>query len=209
MNFYFILSAVKKGFLIVGACLYIFSGNVLHAQSLLQDPEMENKEWSSFFVESFMEVQKSWPKISIANSRPNNSTQYHFIAIITINGSSVICPGQLVTLSANGNIACSYLWTTGQTTSSITISNPGTYGLTINCKKGNGGSSVAAPVTIGSNTLITDLNDNGVVDVLDYIDFLGDYLTTCPGCREDFVVDGIVDTRDYLRWVADIQKTCY
>ena len=42
----------------------------------------------------------------------------------------------------------------------------------------------------------------------DYIIFLGEYLTPCPGCPQDFYPDGYVDTRDYLIWVADIFKTC-
>lgn len=161
-----------------------------------------------FYLESFqeMEMKKLFSSEQIDSSL--NSSRSSFMAVISASGPLSICPGQSVVLTGNGQNNCSYLWSTGQTTSSITVTQPGSYGLTLNCYKCNFGTYTANPITISSHTLITDLNTNGVVDVLDYIIFLGEYLTPCPGCPQDFYPDGFVDTRDYLIWVADIFKTC-
>ena len=161
-----------------------------------------------FYLESFqeMEMRKLFSSEQIDSSL--NSSRSSFMAIITASGPLSICPGQSVVLTGNGQKGCNYLWSTGQTTSSITVTQPGTYGLTLNCYKCYYGIYVANPKTITSHTLNTDLNANGVVDVLDYIIFLGEYLTPCPGCPQDFYPDGYIDTRDYLIWVADIFKTC-
>ncbi len=136
----------------------------------------------------------------------------NFAYIIT-EGSLFICPGDTITLSAGGGTAGStYLWTTGATTSSIQVSATGVYGLKITTYKGKGKggkcTSVAVPVAITVSSLISDLNNDGNVDVLDYIIFLGVFNSPCPACAEDFIADGLIDTRDYLRWVSDIFKTC-
>lgn len=161
-----------------------------------------------FYLESFqeMEMKKLFSSEQIDSSL--NSSRSSFMAIISSSGPSSICPGQNVVLTGNGGSGYTYLWTTGQTTKSITVNQPGVYGLTIFCSKCNNAAYVANPITISTNTLATDLNSNGIVDVMDYNIFLGKYLTPCPGCQEDFFPDGFVDTRDYLIWVADIFKTC-
>ncbi|MBP6091877.1 MAG: hypothetical protein KA521_11550 [Crocinitomicaceae bacterium] len=161
-----------------------------------------------FYLESFQEMEMKKLFLSEKFDSSLNSSRSSFMAIISYSGPSSICPGQSVVLTGNGQKGCNYLWTTGQTTKSITVTQPGTYGLTLNCYKCYYGIYIANPITIGGNTLITDLNTDGVVDVLDYIIFLGEYLTPCPGCPQDFYPDGFVDTRDYLIWVADIFKTC-
>lgn len=161
-----------------------------------------------FYLESFQEMEMKKLFSSGQNESILNSSRSSFMAIISSSGPSSICPGQSVVLTGNGQKGCNYLWSTGQTTSSITITQPGTYGLTLNCYKCNYGIYIANPITFGSNALNTDLNSDGVVDVLDYIIFLGEYLTPCPNCPQDFYPDGYVDTRDYLIWVADIFKTC-
>lgn len=135
---------------------------------------------------------------------------FSFYAQIVIDGATTICVGDTITLIAVGGGAnATYLWSTGATTSSIKVSQAGVYGLTI--KKGKGKwkcSAVATPVTITQYSLVTDLDFNGTVNILDYIVFLGKFNTPCPGCQEDFIADGFVDVQDYLRWVADIFKNC-
>jgi hypothetical protein len=163
-----------------------------------------------FYLESFQEVElKKSFSLKEYDFPSNLSAGNRFMAIIFSSGPSSICPGQSVLLSSNGQGWCSYAWSTGQTTPSITITQPGTYGLTLNCSKGSNVTTyVANPITIGSHTLNTDLNVNGVVDVLDYIIFLSQYFAPCSSCPQDFNGDGFVDTRDYLIWVADIFKIC-
>jgi gliding motility-associated-like protein len=48
------------------------------------------------------------------------------VAAIDTSGSTKICNGQSVTLNANGPFS-SYLWSTGSTAQSITVSSPGSY----------------------------------------------------------------------------------
>jgi gliding motility-associated-like protein len=59
------------------------------------------------------------------------------VAAIDTNGSTKICNGQSVTLNANGPFS-SYLWNTGSTSQSITVSTPGSYYVIVtdanNCK---------------------------------------------------------------------------
>jgi gliding motility-associated-like protein len=52
------------------------------------------------------------------------------VAMIDTTGSTKICNGQSVTLHANGPFN-SYLWSTGSTSQSITVSAPGTYAVTV------------------------------------------------------------------------------
>ncbi len=72
------------------------------------------------------------------------STTYNVVVnpvpTITANGSTTICPGSSVTLTAsNGG---SYLWNTGATTQSISVSTPGNYSVTVeNC-------SSSTPITV-------------------------------------------------------------
>jgi PKD repeat protein len=87
-------------------------------------------------------------------------------ANISVNGSSTICQGNSVTLTANSGNGYSYLWSTGQTTQSITVTNAGSYTVTvsdsttsaisnaayisvINCQSGHGYSASAgfAPIS--------------------------------------------------------------
>jgi gliding motility-associated-like protein len=71
-------------------------------------------------------------------------------ATITPSGSTSLCPGNTVTLTANtGN---TYLWNTGATTQSITTGTAGTYTVTVSA--GPNCSAVSAPVvvTVGNPT---------------------------------------------------------
>lgn len=66
---------------------------------------------------------------------------------ITANGPTTFCQGGSVTLTASS--ALSYLWSNGATTQSITVSQPGSYSVTV----GSSGScsSTSAPVTVTVN----------------------------------------------------------
>ena len=59
---------------------------------------------------------------------------------VTISGNTVICSGVGTSLTASSGT--DYLWSTGETTQSITISNPGTYSVTVT--NSNGCSNFAA-----------------------------------------------------------------
>jgi len=79
---------------------------------------------------------------------PINLTQQSVAPSITALGPTTICTGQSVTLSAG--IASNYLWSTGETTQSIEVSQGGTYTVSTNC-----GTSVAtsSPVTVTMSQL--------------------------------------------------------
>ena len=52
-----------------------------------------------------------------------------FLAVATIGGDSLLCPGRSVVLTAQASGATGLLWTTGATTPSVTVSQPGTYAV--------------------------------------------------------------------------------
>ena len=94
------------------------------------------------------------------NSYGCTSTQDVTISVFaapTISGTTAICSGNSTTLTASG--ADSYLWDTGATTPSITVTEAGTYTVTGSTSDGCSGSagvtvSVGAlpTITIGGNT---------------------------------------------------------
>lgn len=68
-------------------------------------------------------------------------------AEITINGSTSLCEGDEVTLTASGiPFINNFLWSTGQTSPSITISEPGSYTVTVSSQAGC--SATSEPVVI-------------------------------------------------------------
>jgi len=69
--------------------------------------------------------------------------------VITASGSTTFCQGGSVSLTASP--ANSYLWSNGATTQSITVSQPGSYSVSIN--SGTNCSSVSAPVNVSVNQL--------------------------------------------------------
>ena len=58
---------------------------------------------------------------------------------VTISGNTVVCSGIGTTLTATSG--SSYLWSSGETTQSITVSNPATYSVTVTDANGCTGSS--------------------------------------------------------------------
>jgi large repetitive protein len=70
---------------------------------------------------------------------------------VTAGGPTTLCQGQSVTLTASAG--ASYLWSTGATTQSITVSSAGNYTVTVT--DANGCSGTSAPVTVTVNPLPT------------------------------------------------------
>ena len=74
-------------------------------------------------------------------------------ANVVMDGNSVLCPGETLTLSAApGN---TYAWSTGSTASEITISNAGTYGVTVTGSNGCSSNSGNIIVTAGQSSAST------------------------------------------------------
>ncbi len=74
-------------------------------------------------------------------------------ASITASGPTVFCSGVSVTLTANSG--SSYLWSTGATTRSITVSTPGNYTVTVTNANGCSVTSAATEVTLLPSASIT------------------------------------------------------
>ena len=68
---------------------------------------------------------------------------------INAGGPTTFCEGGSVTLSGSG--AVSYVWSTGATTASIVVSNPGSYGVT--GTDANGCTAASTPMTVAVNPL--------------------------------------------------------
>ena len=65
-------------------------------------------------------------------------------ATISVTGRTTLCPGETVTLTANSGTG--YSWSTSATTSSIVVSTPGTY--TVSLTDSNGCAATSAPLTV-------------------------------------------------------------
>jgi hypothetical protein len=80
---------------------------------------------------------------SIYGVGATNCNQSAVVANITTSGSTDICDGSTVTLTAS--TGSSYLWSTGAITQSITVGQAGTYIVTV---FDNGGSATSSPVIV-------------------------------------------------------------
>ena len=71
--------------------------------------------------------------------------QYTSVPVITANGSTTICQGDSVVLTASsGN---TYQWSTGAITQSIVVKNSGNYSVMVNCVSSSAVTVTAAPCT--------------------------------------------------------------
>jgi hypothetical protein len=74
-------------------------------------------------------------------------------ANVVMDGNSVLCPGETLTLSAApGN---TYAWTTGSSASEITVTNAGTYGVTVTSSNGCTANSGSIVITAGQSSAST------------------------------------------------------
>lgn len=92
------------------------------------------------------------------------ATQAVSAPLASIQGDSIICPGRTSQLSAANSAATAYAWSTGATTSSITVSLPGKYSVAVSF--GTGCSTTARyqvraeasnlPFTLGADTTLCE-----------------------------------------------------
>jgi hypothetical protein len=90
-------------------------------------------------------------------------------ANVVMDGNSVLCPGESLTLSAApGN---TYAWTTGASTSEITVSTAGTYGVTVTSANGcsaNSGNIILSAGNTSSSTLNVTALDTYTLNGVEY-----------------------------------------
>lgn len=85
-------------------------------------------------------------------SLPVNVVVNSAVANITAGGSTTICPGSVVTLTANNGSA--YLWSNGSTTQSINAGNTGSYTVTVTNLNGCTETSTPVAVTVSNPTAL-------------------------------------------------------
>jgi hypothetical protein len=69
-----------------------------------------------------------------------------FLPVITANGPTTFCAGGSVTLTSSPGV--SYLWSSGETTQSITVTTSGNYTVTVTYANSNSETSAATTVTV-------------------------------------------------------------
>jgi subtilisin-like proprotein convertase family protein len=125
----------------------IYPGNYDVYSLSLNDPiPLVNVCNGNYYIVSITDPENNFIESDETNNWvavPITLTQQSAALTITPSGPTSICQGGSVTLTAN--IASNYLWSTGATTQSITVSAAGTYTVSSNC-----GTSVStsAPVTV-------------------------------------------------------------
>jgi large repetitive protein len=85
---------------------------------------------------------------------------------VTLAAPSIVCFGQTATVTANvtGGIApFSYVWSNGQTTSTITNVLPGTYSVTVTGSGGSGCTGTAAVTIAGNPEIIVTTSPNNSI----------------------------------------------
>ncbi|HLP52472.1 MAG TPA: choice-of-anchor Q domain-containing protein, partial [Chitinophagales bacterium] len=103
--------------------------------------------------------------VTDANGCLSIGTQSTYLspASVNITGQNVICGAQNLTLNTTATSGSTYLWSTGSITSNITVSQPGTYSVTItnrdNCTATATKTITQQPVVVPSVTIAS--TDNG------------------------------------------------
>ena len=72
----------------------------------------------------------------------------------------------------------------------------------------NGATATSTPVHIFIRCVREDLDNNGRVNINDFLILLGSFGIQCTGCHEDLTQDGAVNTFDYLRFLGALGIRC-
>lgn len=98
------------------------------------------------------------PAISATSVVVSNTTPA--VPLVSILGSTTFCAGDSVVLTSG--LADSYLWSPGgQTTQSITVTNPGNYSVSTGNSNGCQSTSINIPVTVNAQTPVPTITASG------------------------------------------------
>lgn len=108
--------------------------------------------------------------VTVSNACGNTSqtasvTAASSTSVSVTSSNTLICSAQTTTLNANGGIG-TYVWSTGATTSVITVSNGGVYTVTLSNSCGQSSSSVSITVIPNPTVSITSQNNTPCLDSL-------------------------------------------
>ena len=121
---------------------------------------------------------------------PITLTQQSVSPIITPSGPTTFCVGQQITLTASTEL--NYLWSTGETSQSITVSTPGTYTVSTNC---GATTATSAPVTV----TVIPLNSVAAVSIA----ITNGSNPTCPGVAQIFTATPTNGGNPTYQWKVD------
>ena len=132
--------------------------------------------------------------------------------ISAVTSNSPVCSKDSVQLNvvASSPSLVTYSWSGIGTFNSTTTANPfvkqfesGTYTVTVS----NSGGSTTGTVTV-VNSLPSDINYDGQVNVNDFLIFVNAYGQPCSHCPSDINQDGQVNVNDFLVFVNAYNTSC-
>ncbi len=118
---------------------------------------------------------------------PITLTQQSIAPIITPSGATTFCEGEQITLTSSPET--NYHWSTGATTQSIVVTEPGTYTVSTDCGLT---SATSGPVTV------TVIPQNSVASVS--IDIINGNNPTCPGVTQTFKANPVNGGNPSYQW---------
>jgi len=137
--------------------------------------------WSTGATTQTINVSTSgiyWVDISSGSCVVTDSMQVTFIPypVVSLANDTVICPNNTLTLDAQ-NPGYTYLWSTGATTQTITVTTPGTYSVTVTNELCSASDSTEviniAPIALADSISICDVAgltlDAGIPNATSYI----------------------------------------
>ncbi|MBL0103694.1 MAG: proprotein convertase P-domain-containing protein [Bacteroidetes bacterium] len=130
----------------------IYPGNYDVYSLSLNDPiPLVNVCNGTYYIVSITDPENNFLESDETNNWvavPITLTQQGSSISITASGPTSICQGGSVTLTAS--TAANYLWSTGETTPSITVTTAGNYTVSTNC---GSGVTTSQPITVTVNTV--------------------------------------------------------
>jgi hypothetical protein len=124
--------------------------------------------WSTGATGAFLDVRESGTytltMTDVAGCTATSSITVHYNAppatpVVTASGPTTFCEGGSVTLTAPGGY--SYLWSNGATTQSITVSEPGSFQVTVSNAMGCSATSAATSVAVNAPPPTPTVTANG------------------------------------------------
>ncbi len=128
-----------------------------------------NPIWNNGVAQQFIYIKDNNNySVSISNNGCSASSDTVSFAIHALPNAFIsaptlqACTGQSIAISS-GNVASTYLWTTGQTTATINVNTNGNYGLTVTDQYGCRG--IASSVTATFSSPVVTINPAGTVTI--------------------------------------------